>query len=160
MRASTPNSPPQNVLRCPPSWHRLRATRLMTHKRMVLARASWLTMFTHWSHIGLAQFRTLHILILCTGLLILQTEQGTHRVPWGPCLRNKSERCQDQQLRRGVHDSEQTSIRTSICPGPCRYPTSPTPPFRKLLSPQPAPPPTLFAGVGSALAPPATELVG
>lgn len=52
------------------------------------------------------------------------------------------------------------STRTGTWPSPSLIGSFIEPPFRKTLSPQPAPPPTLLAGVGSALAPPETEVVG
>jgi hypothetical protein len=45
---------------------------------------------------------------------------------------------------------------TFVCPGACL----PVPPFQKPSSPQPDPPPTLFAGVGTALVPPSVVVVG
>lgn len=52
-------------------------------------------------------------------------------------------------------------MHTSTCPKPSRGSLeSWDPPFLKPISPQPAPPPTLLAGVGVAPEPPETEVRG
>jgi len=52
-------------------------------------------------------------------------------------------------------------MHTATCPNPSRGSSGLwDPPLWKPLSPEPVPPPTLLAGVGVALVPPATEAVG
>ena len=66
-------SPAKKILRRAPSRKRIRATRLVTHKCMVFPGTRWLAVVIHGRSVRSGEIRSLHVLVLGAGFLVMQT---------------------------------------------------------------------------------------